>query len=60
MNRNPQLLYPTLEEALGYLKLWILGKVGRQGAICWLKKELSMVHGTLHIFLGIKLFCLLR
>ena len=31
-------------------------KVARQYGICWLKKELFMVHGTLHIFLGIKLF----
>ena len=29
--------------------LW-WGKLGRQGAICWLKKELSMVHGTLNFF----------
>ena len=37
--------------------LW-WGKLGHQGAICWLKKELSMVHGTLNIFLlGIKLIC---
>ena len=35
-------------------------RVARQYGICWLKKELSMVHGTLHIFLGIKLFCLSR
>ena len=35
-------------------------KVARQHSICWLKKELSMVHGTLHILLGIKLFRLLR
>ena len=28
--------------------------------IWWLKKELPMVHGTLQIFLGIKLFCLSR
>ena len=28
-----------------------LGKSGRQGAICWLKKELSCRHGTLYIFL---------
>ena len=27
-----------------------LEKLGHQGAICWLKKELSMVHGTLNIF----------
>ena len=27
-----------------------LEKLGRQGVICWLKKELSMVHGTLEIF----------
>ena len=32
-------------------------KVARQYDICWLKKELSMVHGTLHILL---LFCLSR
>ena len=39
--------------------LW-WGKLGRQGDICWLKKELVMVHGTLDILLGIKLFCLSR
>ena len=46
------------------LSLWLAGfwqslwwgKLGHQGAICWLKKELSMVH--LIFFLGIKLFCL--
>ena len=32
----------------------------RDNGICWPKKELSLVHGTLHIFLRIKLFCLLR
>ena len=29
--------------------LW-WGKLGRQGTICWLKKELSMVHSILNIF----------
>ena len=37
--------------------LW-WGKLGHQGAICWLKKELSMVHSI--FFLGIKLFCFSR
>ena len=32
-------------------------RVARQYGICWSKKELSMVHGALHIFLGIILFC---
>ena len=34
-------------------------RVSRQYGICWPKKELSMVHGTIHIFLGIKLFLFL-
>ena len=37
-----------------------LGKLGCQATICWLKEELSWRLGTLHIFLGIKLFCLSR
>ena len=32
------------------------GRVARQYGICWLKKELSMVHGTLHIFFRNKTF----
>ena len=32
------------------------GKLGRRDTICWLIKELSMVQGTLNIFLGIKFF----
>ena len=35
-------------------------RVVRQYGICWLKKELSMVHVTLHIFLGIKLFLFVK
>ena len=37
-----------------------LEKLGRQGAICRFQKELSWRLGTIHIFLGIKLFCLSR
>ena len=36
------------------------GKLGRQEAICWLKKELFLKLGTLHIFLGIKPFLFLK
>ena len=32
------------------------GRVARQYSICWLKKELSMVHGTLHKFFKNKTF----
>ena len=36
-------------------------RVARQYNICWLKKELSMVHGAIHtFFLRIELFCLSR
>ena len=34
--------------------------VARQYGICWPKKELSIVHGTIHIFSRIKLFWLSR
>ena len=37
-----------------------LGKLGHQGAICWLKKELSMVHGTLNIFFRNKTFLFVK
>ena len=30
------------------IKVFDRGKLGRQGTICWLKKELFMVHGTLN------------
>ena len=52
------------KESYFYTILWpraiYTRKVKTQYDISWLKKELSMVHGTLHIFLGIKLFCLSR
>ena len=35
-------------------------RVARQYAICWLKKELSMVHGTLHIFFRNKTFLFVK
>ena len=35
--------------------LW-WGKLGRQGTICWLEKDLSMVHSTLNIFFRNKSF----
>ena len=35
-------------------------RVARQYDICWLKKELSVVHGILYIFLAKKRFCLSR
>ena len=37
-----------------------LGKLGHKGAICWMKKELSWRLGTLHIFLGTKLFFMIE
>jgi hypothetical protein len=37
-----------------------LEKLGRQGAICQFHKELSWRFGTLHIFLGIKLFLFVK
>jgi hypothetical protein len=43
---------PLLSQSRG------LGKVGRHGAIRRFQKELSWRLGTLHNFLGIKLFCL--
>ena len=39
---------------------YILGELRDNMAYVGFKEELSMVHGTLHIFLGIKLFCLSR
>ena len=39
----------------GYTK-----RVARQYGICWLKKELSMVHGTLHIFFRNKTFLFVK
>ena len=39
--------------------LW-WGKLGHQGAICWLKKGLSMVHGTLNIFFRNKTFLFVK
>ena len=51
-----------MQKAAGYAFWAVLhqsrgfGQLGHQGAI----KELFMVHGTLNIFLGIKLFCLSR
>ena len=45
---------------LGNLQSLWWGKLGRQGAICWLKKELSMVHGTLNIFFRNKTFLFVK
>jgi hypothetical protein len=41
---------------IGFIQSRGLGKLGHQGAICWLKEELSMVHGTFNVFLGKKTF----
>ena len=38
----------------------VWGKLGHQGAICRLKKELSMVHGTLNIFFRNKTFLFVK
>ena len=50
----------TLFREQKYVVMWVFlvanvraiytRRVKRQYSICWLKKELSMVHGTLHIF----------
>ena len=39
------------KSVLGKVRAIYTRRVARQYGICWLKKELSMVHGTLHIFL---------
>ena len=48
--------------ALAFAQSIWWGKLGRQVAIFWLKKELSMQWYMVHLicFLGIKLFCLSR
>ena len=56
----PSKIISTRFWLLGFVRAIYTRRVKIYYGIWWLKKELSMVHGTLQFFLGIKLFCLSR
>ena len=51
---------PYMYKLHGKCRAYYKRSVARQYDICWLKKELSVVHGILYIFLAKKRFCLSR